>query len=49
MKFNKKYDYMFRQMIANLPMTNHYDVRKLFQEWWMKLGKLVDTDKEANK
>ncbi len=49
MKFTNKYDYMFRRMVANLPITNHYDVRKGFQEWWMELGKLADAEKQSKK
>lgn len=45
MKFTKKYDWMFRRQIANLPVTPLF-VRKDFEEWWKNLGKMVDTIKE---
>ena len=46
MKFNKRYDYMFRQMVANLPVTNSYNVRIMFKEWWERLGRVVDSEEE---
>ena len=42
-KFTKKYDWMFRRKIANLPVTPEH-IRKTFREWWKQLGKLVDKD-----
>ncbi len=42
MKFTKKYDWMFRRQITNLPLTPEY-VRKDFKKWWKELGDLIDT------
>ena len=47
MKFNKKYDYMYKQMVANLPVTGVKWLRSDFTKWWERLGKAVDSDKEA--
>ena len=47
MKFNKRYDYFYKQMTANLPLDNIY--RNVFERWWKKLGRIVDSDKEMIK
>ena len=47
MKFTKKYDYMYKQMIANLPVTGFKWLRPDFKKWWERLGKAVDSEKEA--
>ena len=48
MEFNKKYDYMFKQMIANLPVTEMAWLRPDFKKWWKRLGKAVDSEKTTN-
>lgn len=40
MKFTKKYDYMYRRMIANIPLGI---ARNTFKDWWKELGKIVDS------
>ena len=42
MKFTKKYDWMYRKMVANL-CTSNYE-RKTFTNWFEQLGKLVDSE-----
>ncbi len=43
MKFTKKYDWMFRRQIANLPVSPVY-VRQGFKRWWEELGERVDSE-----
>ncbi len=40
MKFTKKYDWMYRRLIANLCTGNHK--RETFTKWWKQLGKMID-------
>ncbi len=47
MKFTEKYDYLYRQMIANLPVTGMAWLRHDFTKWWHKLGKAVDSHKPS--
>jgi len=45
MKFTKKYDWMFRRMLANLPVSDMS--RDTFRNWWKQLGHIIDiVDKE---
>lgn len=46
--FKEKYDWMFRRMMANLPVTPEY-FRYEFERWWNKLAELVEEDKRAKR
>jgi len=47
MKFNKRYDYLYKQMIAQLPVSGMTWLRPDFTKWWERLGRAVDSEKEA--
>ena len=40
-KFTKKYNWLYRQQIANLPLDSRDD----FTKWWKRLGRVVDDEK----
>ena len=40
MRFTKKYDWMFRKMLANIPVSDI--ARSTFKDWWKQLGQIVD-------
>ena len=44
MKFIKKYDWMFRRMLASIPVSDI--ARKTFKDWWKQLGQIVDANLE---
>ena len=44
MEFNKRYDYLYKQMIAQLPLTGMAWLRPDFTKWWERLGNVVDKD-----
>ena len=47
MKFTKKYDWMYKRMVANLCVGNQE--RKTFTKWWKELGKMIDAINIATK
>lgn len=44
-EFLKEFDWMYRRMACNLPITEHYDLRKSFEDWWKQLAEIV-TEKQ---
>lgn len=42
MKFTKRYDWLYRGMIANLPADSL--IRNNFTRWWNRLGDEVDKE-----
>ncbi len=40
MRFTKKYDWMFRKMLANILVSDI--ARSTFKDWWKQLGQIVD-------
>lgn len=44
MTFKTKYDWMYRRMKANLPVTGYEYLRPEFDKWWEQLCILNDGD-----